>query len=144
MNTPHALLVEGIDALRPILEPAGFSFRQGEIGSGSGGAFAAGAFVRGDRSLEFSVRHGLGLVVYRIGTIQLSHENYLRYSCHWKARRYPNFGGSVAESFAALAYDLTAFFQDFLSGTGSDFNAVAAEVARDPGRFKGFASLGGA
>ncbi len=83
-------------------------------------------------------------MIYRIGATELSHENYLRYSGRWKARRYPNFGGSVPESFVALAHDLAAFFQDFLYGNGSEFSSVAAEVARDPGRFKGFASLGSA
>lgn len=141
MDTPKVQLLDGVEALRPILEPAGFVFEFGDAGSSSGGGFATGSFVRADRTVAFSVRHQLGLVTYRIGGLELSHQDYLRYSGHWNARHYPNFGTSLSDSFAALAHDLTAFFQDFLRGSGSEFASVVSKAARDPNRFKGFSAL---
>ena len=110
MNPPsrpeEELLRAGVDALRPVLEPHGFVFRMGEVGKGSGGYSASGFFEHDKRSLEFHVRYGLGMVTYRIGNAELSHEKYLRYAGHWKQRSYPNFGETILESFQALAQDL--------------------------------------
>jgi len=136
------MLRAGVDALRPVLEPHGFAFRMGTVGKGSGGYSASGFFEHGERSLEFHVRYGLGMVNYRIGKAELSHETYLRYAGHWAQRSYPNFGGTILESFQALAQDLLAFCQDFVSGNGSEFTAFAAQHVANPNRFKGFASLG--
>ena len=146
MNAPHPpeeeMLRFGVDALRPVLEPHGFTFRMGEAGKGSGGYFASGFFEHGERVLEFHVRHGLGLVSYRISQAELSHEMYLRYAGRWAQRRYPNFGGTILESFQALAQDIAAFGQDFASGGGTEFLAFVAQHSINPNRFKGFASLG--
>jgi hypothetical protein len=136
------MLRAGVDVLRPVFEPHGFAFRMGMVGKGSGGYSASGFFEHGEKSLEFHVRYDLGMVTYRIGKAELDHETYLRYAGHWAQRRYPKFGGAVLESFQALALDLIAFGQDFLSGNGAEFTAFAAQHAANPNRFKGFASLG--
>ena len=136
------MLRAGVDALRPVLEPHGFAFRIGTVGKGSGGYSASGFFEHGERSLEFHVRYGLGMVTYRIGKAELDHETYLRYAGHWAQRSYPNFGGTILESFRALASDLLAFGQDFVCGDGAEFTAFAAQHAANPNRSKGFASLG--
>lgn len=94
--------------------------------------------------LEFSVRYGLGMVAYRIGSATLNHETYLRYLGKWPERNYPGFGGTVQDDFNALARDLQAFCSDFVSGAGAEFVAFAAEHAVNPGKFKGFRAVGGA
>jgi hypothetical protein len=137
-----ALLNEGAKILAPVLEPHGFSFQLGEAGNGSGGQFAAGAFVASSRAVEFSVRNGLGLVVYRLAGSEITHEEFLRYSGAWGKHRYPDFGSSTAASFAALAHDLRAFLSDFISGECIQFREVLASRNAEPSKFKGFGALG--
>jgi hypothetical protein len=139
---PAAKLSEGVAALRDVLGPHGFVYRTGEAGVGSGGAFATGSFVRGDRCLELSFRHGLGQVKYRLGESLLDHEAYLRRTGHWAERRYPDFGADHIESFRALAQDIASFCTDFLRGEGDQFRALAAAQKANPNEFKGFAALG--
>jgi hypothetical protein len=139
---PRAILEEGAKLLRPVLEHHGFAFVAGDSGASSGGLFASGEFVRGDRRLELHVRHGLGLVRYHVGEATLDHESYLRDGGHWSKRSYPDFSSDPIQGFVALAKDLAAFFPDFLGGDGRAFRALAAEQARDTGRFKGFQALG--
>jgi hypothetical protein len=141
-SSPTETLRNGIELLRPVLEPHGFSFKEGESGASSGGAFASGRFERGERVIELHFRYALGLVSYRIGDSMIDHENYLRFAGHWSSHKYPNFGGTPTDSFTALASDLSAFFSDFLSGTGAKFKAVVAAYAANPNMFKGLAGVG--
>lgn len=141
-TNPVQALSEGVAILSAALEPHGFIFELGPSGSSSGGAFASGRFVSGDRSIEVHFRHGLGLVTYHWGAAEIDHESYLRYSGNWGANKFPAFGQSSAESFAALASDLSAFFPEFLAGGSGQFKAVVAARQANPGRFKGFAAIG--
>lgn len=143
MNAPSPVEVlrAGAEVLSPILHPHGFKFKEGTSGVGSGGAFASGTFERGDRIIELHFRHSLGLVSYRIGSSLIDHENYLRFSGHWADRRYPGYSATPLEGFAALAHDLSAFFTDFLAGTGEKFKMVVAEYAANPNRYRGFSAL---
>ena len=143
MSTPRDQLIQSVECLRPLLEENGFKFSLGEASKGSGGAFATGAFSRGDRALTFSVRYGLGLVEYRVGRSCIGHEEYLRYSGAWGKHAYPNFGGNVQESFAALQRDLANHFQAFLSGADTEFLGVVRARDAEPNKFKGLAGLGG-
>ena len=138
---PRAVLLDGAEILTQTLAPHGFSFVQGPIGKGSGGHFASGDFVRGDRRLELHFRYGLGLVKYHLGDVSIDHETYLRSLGKWPERRYLDFSSEPLESFRALAHDLTRFCSDFLSGPGTEFKAFAAAYASNPNRFKGFGVL---
>jgi len=139
---PKICLIEGATALGEVVEPHGFAFRLTESGAGSGGSFAAGVFERGDRSIEFSFRYGLGMVSYRLGSVVLDHETFMRFSGNWPQRRYPGLGVDPMDSFRALAQDLQSFFGDFVAGSGEEFLAVAKDAAANPNRYKGFAALG--
>lgn len=143
MPSPQEQLIRGVDCLRPFMEERGFRFTFGEIGDGSGGAFATGQFTKRDRALSFSVRSGLGLVEYRVGPSCISHEEYLRYSGAWGKHAYPNFGGEVQESFVALRQDLANHFGAFFSGTDAQFMGVVHSRDAEPYKFKGLAGLGG-
>jgi hypothetical protein len=142
MSTPQEELLEGAALLRPLMEQHGFRFSFGGSGKGSGGAFALGEFTRGNRVLSFSVRHGLGMVEYRLNASRITHEEYLRYCGLWGKHAYPNFGGGVAESFAALRSDIANHFQAFLADTDSEFLAVIQARDTEPGKFRGFGGLG--
>jgi hypothetical protein len=140
MTTAIEELRQGIEILRPIMEPKGFKVEPCQTGRGSGGDFAKGAFVRGSRELSFSVRHSLGLVEYRVGQSKISHEEFLRYSGAWEKRAYPGFGRSVADSFLALRTDLIDHLSAFLDGADDDFLAVVRELEAHPNKFKGLRS----
>jgi hypothetical protein len=60
--TPREILLRGKEELDPLLTPQGFYFEFRSEGPSSGGPFAWGEFVRGDRRLELHFRDSLGLV----------------------------------------------------------------------------------
>jgi hypothetical protein len=100
----------------------GFEFAPNAAGVGSGGAFASGEFSRGDRTLELHFRHSLGLVTYRVGSLELSHEDYMWsvLGRRW-ATRYPGFSNEPLDGFRHLLADLQEHGCDFLVGSDADF-----------------------
>jgi hypothetical protein len=141
MDTPQDFLLAGARILGLELEPHGFRFALEKIGSGSGGHYAQGAFVRGDRRLELHYRGSLGLVAYSIGSSFLSHDDYAR------ARRasigpshYPSVPKHALDDFRALAVDLVELAADFVRGPGDEFRACAVWATSNP-RPTGFAAL---
>ena len=127
---PKDALLEGAKILDPVLLPNGFRFQFQKEGSGSGGNFVWGAFVREDRRLELHFRHSLGLVHYHVGDQSASHESYMRElgvrnQCH-----YPGFSEDPMAAFRGLAHDL-GFADDFLSGSAAVLRTAAATEAAD-------------
>jgi hypothetical protein len=120
----------GAEILNPVLTPHGFMYEAGVADRGSGGSFARGAFVRGDRRLEFSARYALGEVFYRIGVQALSHEAYMRVAAGAGKHRYPGFSDDPLDGFRDLAADLAAFGVVFLTGESTGFAAIAEEAER--------------
>ena len=143
MQSPEEELLNGAAILGPLLERHGFVYASGSSGKGSGGHFASGEFARGDRAVSFSVRYGLGLVEYRLGQSSISHEDYLRYSGVWGKHSYPNFGGTVTQSFSALRSDIETHLRAFLQGTDSEFVAILRARESEPSKFEGFSALKG-
>jgi hypothetical protein len=122
-----AMIRAGAQILSDVLVPAGFHFEPRRGGIGSGGAFAHGQFVRGDRRLEIHFRDTLGLISYHLGKQQVSHQDYLKCLGVYGRHHYPDFPNDPLESFHALAKDLSLFFEDFLTGDGSLLLACAAD-----------------
>ena len=138
---PREVIAAGAKTLLEVLGPFGFTFVPGDEGASSGGNFAQGSLVNKTRSLDFSFRNGLGNVSYQINDKAISHENYLKYSGNWRRRKYPDFGSSPEQSFAALAQDIREFLQDFAQGTGEEFLKIVADFKANPNQFKGFSAL---
>jgi hypothetical protein len=136
---PVELRHRGAQILEPVLKPHGFAFAPGEVGKGSGGAFAQGAFVRGNHRLDFSVRHSLGLVDYRVGVQRITHEDYMRVVAERK-NSYPGFSDDPLDGFKHLASDLKSFCAAFLMGTDAEFDALVAQAEESP-RKKGLGAL---
>ena len=127
--------------LDPILGSHGFSFRQGAAGQGSGGPYASGIYVNGDRSLEIHFRFSLGLVTYHVGKRSLDHESYMRTVLGNRGgNRYPGFSDDPISGFENLAYDLRNFASAFLNGDSKEFARYAA-AAEDWKKTPGFARL---
>ena len=136
---PVEMRRRGADILEPVLKPHGFVFAPGEVGKGSGGAFAQGAFVRGNRRLEFSTRYSLGLVDYRIGIKRIAHEDYMHVVAPGE-NSYPGFSDDPLDGFRHLASDLEKFCGAFLMGSDADFEAVLSQAEKSPPK-KGFSAI---
>jgi hypothetical protein len=121
---PRDMLLTGVKIINRVLEPQGFSFHLRGEGSGSGGPFAWGEFIRDDRRLEVHFRYSLGLVTYHIGGQAASHEIYMRELGVWDQCRYPSFSSDPLASFEELAHDLK-FATDFSWGPAKIFQRAA-------------------
>lgn len=120
----------GAELLAPALLTHGFAYVPGEADRGSGGLFARGAFVRGDRRLDFSVRNALGEVLYSAAGVTLSHADYMRVAAGAGQHAYPGFSAEPLDGVRHLASDLERFGTAFLTGSDAEFAAVAAEATR--------------
>jgi hypothetical protein len=134
---PETTLKAGIEILDPVLNPHGFRFVYEGSGKGSGGRFAFGKYVRGDRSIELHFRLSLGLVTYHVGESSLDHESYMRSLGAFGKNSYPDFPTDPVESFRSLAQDLLHYCSDFLTGDGAQFRRYAAEIKSKPKMFSG-------
>lgn len=115
-------LMAGVTILDELMRSHGFVFTPASSGVGSGGSFASGEFRRGDRGLELHFRHSLGLVTYRVGIFELSHEDYIWsvLGRRW-ASQYPGFSKEPLDGFRHLLADLQQYGSDFLVGSDKDF-----------------------
>src|SRR5712664_77808 len=96
--------------------------------------------ARANRSLEFSVRHALGEVRYRVVAATLLHEDFARAAVGRGQARYPGFSDDPLDGFRDLATDLVRFGSVFLAGTTAEFAALVTKAERTcPPR--GFAAL---
>jgi hypothetical protein len=132
---PEETLRAGAAILDPVLKPSGFNFVLQWAGKGSGGQFAFGKYVRGDRFIELHYRHSLGLVTYHLGPDSLDHETYMRSLGIVGQNAYPDFPETPLDSFRSLAKDLERYCGDFLSGDGRQFREFAAMLRENPKRF---------
>lgn len=123
--SPKSALLDGAQILTPLLGAKGFKFRFLREGKGSGGAFASGEFVHGDRRLELHFRYSLGLVRYHVGKQNASHEYYMRELGVWDDCKYPGFSDNYGDAFEGLAHDLI-FADDFLVGSAEKLRRAAA------------------
>lgn len=112
----------------------GFKLIEWEPGKSSGGNFASGEYVKGDRRLEIHFRYSLGLVTYHMGDLSLPHQAYMRALLGKSGgNKYPGFSNDPLDGFRHLKHDLENFCGDFLAGTGEEFgrcvqaNATAAK-----------------
>lgn len=112
---PEARLRAGVSEVSRVIAAHGFSFVFGESGNSSGGPFASGYFVRGNRRLELHVRENLGLVSYHLGSHSASHEYYMKELGVWPQCEYPGFPNDPVDPFVRLSHDLK-FVGEFMSG----------------------------
>jgi len=139
--TPAEALEEGRRILEPVLVANGWQFVRGPTGTGSGGHFARGDFVRENRRLELHFRRSLGLVTYHVGELALSHEAYMEALLGRRgASRYPGFSADPLEAFRDLAADLQEHCMDFVVGSGDEFRQCV-ERARELAKVSGFKKL---
>jgi len=127
---PIDVLRAGTGILDPILLPHGFRWEAERTGKGSGGEFALGEYVRGDRRLELWFRHALGGVTYHIWDKQLDHETYMEaLRVPRGENQYPGFPDDLLGGFRRLAHDLSAYCEEFLAGDASVLRAIAQTAA---------------
>src|SRR5258707_10855007 len=134
---PVEILREGRGLLDPVMHRHDFSFKDGPAGQGSGGPYASGVYVNGNRKLEIHFRFSLGLVTYHFGQISLDHKSYMHALLGTNGgNRYPGFSEDPLDGFKGLAYDLENFATAFLNGNLEEFSrcvATAEEWKKIPG-----------
>ena len=135
-NTNRVNLVRRVAILDDVLVPHGFRFHFRDEGTGSGGPFAWGEYVRGERRLEIHFRYSLGLVTYQLGARSLAHAAYITALGAAERARYPAASEDPLDAFRDLAHDLSdVIAPDFLEGSGDILRREAARLAADaPGR----------
>ena len=146
MNDSSKLLERGVAELAEVLGPAGFEFIQSDEGVDSGGPFASGEFLKGDRRLELQVRKSLGLVRYHFDDDEsLSHEDLVRGVRALEGisaeGEYPGFSNDPMAGFRHLRHDLDRFGAIFLRGGAKAFRALKKWLNKHPKK-SGFAGLG--
>jgi hypothetical protein len=138
---PVAILEQGRAILAPVLAPHGFRYEFAGSGKGSGGDYARGAFVRGDRRLEFGFRFSLGEVLYRLGDRVAAHEDLMRALLGRPGgAAYPGFSEDPLDGFRHLRLDLERHGAAFLTGADAELARLfdAADPAKRP---RGMAAL---
>jgi hypothetical protein len=131
----------GLEILDEVLKPHGFTFVEGASGQSSGGNFASGEYVKGDRRLEIHFRSSLGLVTYHMGSLSLTHDDYMRALLgRGGGNKYPGFSADPLDGFRHLNYDLSHFCGDFLHGSEEEFERCVVK-AKEQERVKGFKAL---
>jgi hypothetical protein len=123
---PREKLLEGSKILDPMLEKHGFHFGVTTTGKGSGGNFATGVYVSGERRLELHYRYGLGIVRYHIGELELDHLQYMKLLGVYMDCRFAStqLDGGL-DGFERLRDDLELYCGDFLYGDGRQFCSLA-------------------
>ena len=138
---PVEYLREGCAILDPVLNLSGFKFELGGSGASSGGPFAFGNYVSGDRRLELHHRFSLGMVIYHYGELSVDHESYMRAVLGADGRnRYPGFSEEPLAAFEGLKFDLEHYASAFLLGNREQF-AHYAKAAEEWKQKSGFARL---
>jgi hypothetical protein len=138
---PPEILRDGCTVLDAVLRPHGFSFKKSPGGPSSGGPFASGVYVNGNRELEIHFRFSLGLVTYHFEGRSVDHEGYMRAVLgNAGGNRYPDFSDDPLSGFKNLAYDLEHFATAFLNGDFKEFARCAA-AAEEWKKMSGFARL---
>ncbi len=133
MGSPQNILREGAAILEPLLLEYGFAFVEGASGKSSGGHYARGSFVRGDRLLELHFRRSLGLVRYHVGDASVAHDEYVRLVTGGRGE-YPGYSSDPLDGFRHLLTDLERHGRVFLSGSDEEFQELHKSAAKDAGR----------
>jgi hypothetical protein len=120
---PTEILSEGCKTiLDPVMLVHDFRFAVERAGKSSGGPFASGSYINGNRSLELHVRASLGLVTYHYGDSSLTHTDYMAAVLEGKTgNKYPGFSSDLLDAFRDLAFDIENFANAFLTGDAIEF-----------------------
>jgi hypothetical protein len=132
MNSdPKAELEAGAKILESALAPHGFVFAFQDAGHGSGGDYAWGKYLCGDRSLYLHHRWGLGIVEYHIGDLWIEHSAYLNFLGVERQSDLISLPlESGPERYRALHSDLTRYCGDFIYGPAIDWTLAATGEGR--------------
>lgn len=132
-------LIEFTQKLNPFLNPLGFVFEISGSGVSSGGEFAAGFYVNGDKKIGLIYRAitGLGSVNYEYHQMAISHSNLMSHLGKYEVSKlkydtnkfssYSKDGGSVHD---ALVYDIQNFGMTFLVSSDELFEKTLKETAK--------------
>jgi hypothetical protein len=129
------MLDHGREALDPVLEPLGYLFEHIAAGNGSGGSFAVGGYLAGDRRIELHFRFALGTVRYAIGDDEVDHRDWVAYL--GVRSSYPGFSDDPLAGFAHLREDLVGVCAPLVQGDCDEqLRDCARRLRADPKVFR--------
>ncbi|MCQ8129391.1 hypothetical protein [Methylomonas rivi] len=137
---PREELEKGVELLRPILEPYGFHFVFESGGNSSGGNFAQGVFVSGNRRLKLSFRWSLGCVEYQVSGQTITHAEYMEAIDKKREASYPGFSNMPITAFEHLRSDISQYCGTFVNGNDDEFMKIIKAYRAKPKK-SGFAAL---
>jgi hypothetical protein len=124
-------------ALDPLLLGSGFVRGAIECDAGSGGPFASVSYERGNQQLALWCRGDLLSARYSQGAAELDHTLFMSLLGARDSKSFPCTGCAEAQA-SALASDLKLHGAGFLERESIQVVQLAAQHAKDPGRFRGF------
>ena len=126
-----------LELLSPVLVPYGFVLSGRRSRSRQRRTLCPWRLARANRSLEFSVRHALGEVRYRVDAATLLHEDFARAGVGRGQARYPGFSDDPLDGFRDLATDLVRFGSASSPAPPRSLRALVPRKPSVPGRRAG-------
>ena len=131
-------LLTGIKIIDPILNLLGFVFEISGVGVSSGGSFASGFYVKGNKRMGLIYRAGAGLgaVIYEYHQSSISHRALIQYlgksnvnKLKYSDFKFASFSKEGRDPFEALAYDIQNSALEFLNSTDSEFEGILQQIS---------------
>jgi hypothetical protein len=123
-------LVEITENLNPVLNPLGYSFESDGYAVTSGGPFASGFFVNGEKKIGLIYRSfsGLGSVNYECRQSAVSHSDLMRYlgkeeesKLKYDSKKFSSYARDDGDVLGALMHDIQSFEIEMLTGSSEQF-----------------------
>jgi hypothetical protein len=131
-------LLTGVEIIDPLLNPNRYTFEIDGVGVSSGGPFASGFYVNGNKRIGLIYRAGAGLgaVIYEYYPLSISHDTLMKHlgksnmgKLGYSDFRFASFSKDKGDPFEALAYDTQNFTLPFLNGTDSEFEGILKQIS---------------
>ncbi len=132
-------LIEITQRLNPVLNPLGYVFQMAGSGVSSGGPFAAGFYLNGERQIGLIYRatSGLGSVNYKYDQFTISHDGLMQYlgklnfsKLKYDPKKWSSYGDNGGNVVDAFLYDIQNYETDFLASSDEQFAKVLREVSK--------------
>jgi hypothetical protein len=130
-------LVAITEKLNPVLNPLGYVFEADGYAVSSGGPFASGFFVNGEKKIGLIYRSfsGLGSVNYECRQSAVSHSDLMRYlgkedqsKLKYDSKKFSSYAREEGDVLDALIHDIQSFEIDLLTSSSEQFYRALRKI----------------